>query len=269
MENRGSTPYVYILGYGRSGSTVIEMYFGDYVGARCLGEVSNFLRKPLSRDVLCSCGLSVCDCEQWLKLFRSNSASTKEVTKHLLPNALTQNQLLVDSSKGTIGSVLHVFRVLKCAKNIVFILPLRSPQGIILSRAKGNNAALRRGRQGRKAMHLLRLVPSYYLAMTFSILCVWISRKKYVLVDMESRPKASLRRVDFFLHKEFDLCRARIDDELDAQHLCEGNRVNLTGKKIEITDLSMPVLSRWPDKLAACLMKPLWLFCRRFLKGNL
>ncbi|MEM7544861.1 MAG: sulfotransferase [Pseudomonadota bacterium] len=58
------TEIVYILGAGRSGSTLLDRLLGSARGAISLGEVHSLWRLPLA-DLTCSCGASGHECGFW------------------------------------------------------------------------------------------------------------------------------------------------------------------------------------------------------------
>lgn len=57
-------PLIYILGVGRSGSTLLERMLGSAPGARAMGEVHALWRLPLA-SLTCSCGAPGPECPVW------------------------------------------------------------------------------------------------------------------------------------------------------------------------------------------------------------
>lgn len=58
------TDLIYIMGAGRSGSTLLERLLGSAPGITALGEVHSLWRMPL-RDLTCSCGAPGPECSFW------------------------------------------------------------------------------------------------------------------------------------------------------------------------------------------------------------
>jgi hypothetical protein len=60
---------IYIGGYGRSGSTVLDLILGENSEVISTGEICNFLSLTANHDNnLCSCGKSFSKCEFWSKM---------------------------------------------------------------------------------------------------------------------------------------------------------------------------------------------------------
>lgn len=63
--------YIYVLGYGRSGSTLIENRVVDLTSALALGEVKYLVERGLLYRELCSCGKKVDECEYWSLIYKN------------------------------------------------------------------------------------------------------------------------------------------------------------------------------------------------------
>lgn len=68
MTVKALGPVVYIMGTGRSGSTVLQALLANASNATGLGEVTHILRDGLRREQPCSCGKDVASCPIWSKL---------------------------------------------------------------------------------------------------------------------------------------------------------------------------------------------------------
>jgi UDP-N-acetylglucosamine transferase subunit ALG13 len=56
---------LFVAGFGRSGSTLLERLLGESKGVCTLGEVVHLWERGLVRDELCACGVSFSECPQW------------------------------------------------------------------------------------------------------------------------------------------------------------------------------------------------------------
>ena len=56
---------VYIAGFGRSGSTLLERLLGETPGVTCLGEVVHLWQRGLLDDESCACGEPFSRCPTW------------------------------------------------------------------------------------------------------------------------------------------------------------------------------------------------------------
>ncbi len=61
----GGPVIVYIAGFGRSGSTLLERLLGESPGVTCLGEVVHLWDRALDADELCACGEPFSRCPRW------------------------------------------------------------------------------------------------------------------------------------------------------------------------------------------------------------
>lgn len=59
---------LYIAGFGRSGTTLLERLLGEMSGVASLGEVVHLWERGLLRDELCGCGDPFSQCEMWQQI---------------------------------------------------------------------------------------------------------------------------------------------------------------------------------------------------------
>ena len=59
------TDVLYLLGKGRSGSTLLSMALGELDGVFAAGELRFFWRRGLVEDRRCACGERITDCAVW------------------------------------------------------------------------------------------------------------------------------------------------------------------------------------------------------------
>ena len=69
---------IYIMGYGRSGSTLLDIILGNHSEIESLGEVA-FLHQDLYQGGLCSCLNSYADCPFWSQVLQKH---LKAVSPH-------------------------------------------------------------------------------------------------------------------------------------------------------------------------------------------
>jgi len=70
---------LYIMGYGRSGSTVIESMLNSHPNVIACGELEYLLERGLDDSQSCSCGQSIMDCNLWKK---AAGLYKKKIEKH-------------------------------------------------------------------------------------------------------------------------------------------------------------------------------------------
>jgi hypothetical protein len=61
---------LFIGGYGRSGSTLLDRVLGETPGVQSLGEVRHLWREGLGENRRCGCGMPFQDCPYWMAVLR-------------------------------------------------------------------------------------------------------------------------------------------------------------------------------------------------------
>lgn len=165
MKDRDENKVIYIGGYGRSGSTLLDAYLSSSKNAIGIGEFSNYLDDRIhGRN--CSCGDKLSDCSFW-KNFNKNIAESdlKDLStaarhnerlslrrrkmdgayysylKEVLGFCFSDCDFVVDSSKTT---RLTFFRAVNISQlsDVFFIHLYREPRTLIGSLKKGSNKHL-------------------------------------------------------------------------------------------------------------------------------
>lgn len=162
---------LYIMGTGRSGSTILEIVLAHAASTHGAGELFDVIEDGLERNVTCSCGQPFNQCELWLPVsqalqpYRSHLAETKAMMRGIewhhgfwgqwlnrrpLPaqykdfndtlfktlHQHTGRATVIDSSKFA-GRALALHRLYGSRVKVVWLV--RSPAGILHSFRKPNN----------------------------------------------------------------------------------------------------------------------------------
>jgi len=93
---------LYIVGLGRSGSTVLNAYLSRYPGAVALGEIAGEMRHQKVRRAEqreCTCGRTLTTCPVWSSISRTAKNHEEWYTDVLHSPALNQYRVVVDASK--------------------------------------------------------------------------------------------------------------------------------------------------------------------------
>lgn len=171
----------YIGGYGRSGSSLLDMLMARHAGAMSGGEVSLLFRWSADGRK-CSCGDAVEECEVWggviervnrltgsaplmevhweLQKAERRHGSASDVWRRVWGAAFEELgrlgvERLVDSSKTAGGRARPLLlSELDSAKVVVLAHLVRRPEGVLNSSRRGNNFDLEsNGRQARVALY--------------------------------------------------------------------------------------------------------------------
>lgn len=71
MDKKNRKTVIYIAGYGRSGSTLLERVFNSHETIFGTGELNNFLDLIADGSSYCSCGEKIQECEFWSSVLQS------------------------------------------------------------------------------------------------------------------------------------------------------------------------------------------------------
>lgn len=133
---------IYVGGYGRSGSTALDIFMGLNSEARSMGELCNF-HHAVRGGNKCSCGQEVRDCEFWGPVSQavgSDKCDPMDVLGGVYPK-----EWVIDSSKTTMGNFFRPLKSWMSADEFVFIHLIRHPYGVYASVLNGGNRQLLSG----------------------------------------------------------------------------------------------------------------------------
>ncbi len=217
--------FIYIAGYGRSGSTLLERLLQCQHQVHACGEMTGFFRMYGSGSSRCSCGRTLEECEFWggvaRHLFQQNFYLHEFSSYHLiqkkreghwshggsfLPDkyhaeysrlmrpffeALTrqnsENRIFIDSSKTAYLNPLRPVAVSQLGKFRVRVIHLvRDPRGVIWSVKRGLNRSLETGKKARVKLPTVRAVAGWVFAnRAASKLELFFGKDNYCLVRYE------------------------------------------------------------------------------------
>ena len=250
---------IYIVGYGRSGSTLLDHMLSRKAGVFGAGELTNLFDEKL-QDGQCSCGEKISLCAFWSRVFPGehdpasnsrHSAITHAAERYLMParrqayysvwkgilNSLFLNpeiEFLVDSSKSSRATYRRPVLLRDMGCEVYLIHLVRKPVGVIGSLAKGSNKALEAGRAGSARLFWLRGAIGWFIA---NYLADRLARKyamRKLVVNYEGLlvdPQAELQEIAELTGAD-RLTDA--DDEHFVDHGISGNRMRRQTKKPEI-----------------------------------
>jgi hypothetical protein len=134
------TSLIYIGGYGRSGTTLLESLLATRPDILACGEVVSCLRNRLDRG--CTCGKPRQNCEIWGPFYQTpggiRGMSHAGLTLALLDRASDRYAFLVDSSKTAWGSFSAPFSLRqKLGDQLYLVHVIRDPRAVCWSNAGG------------------------------------------------------------------------------------------------------------------------------------
>lgn len=259
---------VYIAGYGRSGSTVLDVLLGNHPQIFGAGELSQLFFYQVAGSTACSCGQTYRECGFWKEImsqvgrtvdaseYRTADQLTKQserlgVLRKLDPRYrriwrdvfgaimdVTNREFVVDSSKS--ARVVQRRMLLlrdKCNLKIKVIHLVRDPRAVMWSLLRGatNRQPGEPGRRARRGHDGFRTLLSWILTNTI----VESQRLKldtcdYLRVryeDLLNNPEFELRRIGRLLGLDMAslLTSVQVDESFNVGHGVSGNRLRRRG----------------------------------------
>ncbi len=192
------TSLIYIGGYGRSGSTLLESLLTTRAGVLACGEVTGCLRKRIDRG--CTCGQARTECEVWGPIYNRpggpRGMTHDQLTLALLEGAAGDYGFLVDSSKtawGSFGAPFTLQRTLGDRFHLVHLV--RDPRGVCWSNAGGTR---KRGVVALPVLQHLKTSLGWWAANLSCEIFRWLRPSRYTRVrydDMARSHQSVLQRL--------------------------------------------------------------------------
>src|SRR5262249_55555259 len=127
---------IYIGGYGRSGSTLLEYLLSSHPALVACGEVQrSFRRFEVKKERLCTCGQTLPKCRVWApfkeKWSKLKGLPVDELTLSLLESVSGDYEVMVDSSKTARGSFSIPWRLSRrIGQDFLLVHLVRDPRGV-------------------------------------------------------------------------------------------------------------------------------------------
>lgn len=223
---------IYIVGFGRSGSTALAEAIEEKLNAVNLGEVKYLYRddkddllhpywlsfKQQHRDLLNDSSFNFLKHDSILGLFLDNKKYCENWNRIFGRMGLDpEEDVIIDSSKTPLDSILRGLRLKKCYETVLFVQPKRSYLDVITSLLKGKNSNIERG--NRKSQ-FRRLLHTAFISLPH-LLITYILTRFYILHGLETIGVNNLEKeIDKFLEKN-DLQRQKNSPSLPMIY---GNR---------------------------------------------
>jgi hypothetical protein len=239
---------IYIGGYGRSGSTMLERLFTANAEVVACGEVTRHLRRIKSAKI-CSCGRRMKLCPVWSpfrhKLNSLEGWEHRRLTLAMLNHVSRDFSVMVDSSKTAWGSALMPFRLCHdLGGDFLLVHLVRDPRGVCWSTVR----TLRRRKEG--GSEFSRYLRTIFGWMFANLVCEafgLIYPKQYLRLryeDVVGAPEDVLAPV----LRKVALSQSSLESlaKYDNCHQLHGNRMRF--KRISVTNLKQDLA--WKAKIS-------------------
>ena len=250
---------VYVSGYGRSGSTLLDMLLASAEGAWGGGELCwLFEEREAGRD--CSCGLPIETCPFWTAVFDDlarrdlDLAGAAEVTRRaqrvLLParshdaryaalwrathqaiRAVSGCSVIIDSSKSTRDTARRASLLRQGGERLRAVHLVRHPEAVLSSVRKGSNKKLERGEPAAMPAATARAVLGWMAANWMVERSAGEDRTLVRYEDVVSDPESELARIGRALAIDLGPTIAKVqrDEPFSPGHAIAGNRMRRGG----------------------------------------
>jgi len=260
LMDHGLPAVIYIGGYGRSGSTLLDRILGQHPKIFSGGELHRY-GEFIRSNLLCSCGKAVPDCEIWSDVDRLTDKVGTKASARWLNSAFglvlkvpvdqkgdfvdDQRQLfqsiasvagaaaIVDSSKTSYGAAGRPAALYRHAGiDLYFIHLVRHPYSVWASLNRGTNKQLegRLSHWGARRMVSLRAAIGWRFANAMAVRTAEeFGPDRAITVryeDLIYRTKHEIERLGNFLHLDLEVCFDVLSGRRPPreQHVVEGNR---------------------------------------------
>jgi len=249
---------VYIGGYGRSGSTLLEYILSCSEEVVACGEIASHIYK-YGLIKTCTCGRAVADCPVWGG-FQHGSGKLPDwnheaLTVAMLSHVSSDYAVMVDSSKTAWGSLLTPFRLRKrVVEDLLLVHLVRGPMPVCWSTVRTRHNF---GPPSTAAMRCLRTALGWTLANMASALFGWCYRDQYLCFRYEDLVRSPQQVVNAIMKK------TSLPPPRDLDHCgTGGNRHQLYGNSMRFNPLSqVSEDTAWKTEMPRGLKGLVWGLC--------
>lgn len=253
---------IYIMGAGRSGTTILEVLLANNRGFTGVGEVTHIFKDGFIENALCSCGKQTSGCMLWsfvrdkcqwhsrdirlaAKLFHDvawhtrfwwvalnlvsdeNKIHYRELNECLF-EAVTKKtgaEVIVDSSKYA-GRALLLANLFPDRVRVICLV--RSPAGLVAAFTKT-------GTDEQKPKPIWAILLYYfYVMLCMRVVAVALGRRTLLVryEDLCADPQGTLLRIGRWCARDMSelIGKITINEELNVGHIVTGNRLRKKGK---------------------------------------
>jgi hypothetical protein len=229
---------VYIGGYGRSGSTLLEYLLTASPAVVACGEVARHFER-FGRIKTCTCGRSMQACPVWSRVQHTSGKLSyrnhETLTIALFSDLSNAYAAMVDSSKTAWGSFLMPFRLRRrLGQNFLLIHLVRDPRAVCWStiRTATKHKDTRLG--SRPMLRCMRTAIGWSLANLASEIFGWRYSEQYMRVHYEQLARCPQRAIAAILERVLLAPpNAEVQSNLDNRHQLYGNSMRFKPLSIQ------------------------------------
>lgn len=287
---------VYVAGYGRSGSTLLDTMLGNHPDLFGGGELTWLFRFAQDASQWCSCGVPLKECTVWAELFDSlrrgfpdltladaaalnlrcerlggraseaDRARYRELWSFVLSTlrAAAGTKAIVDSSKISRLSY-HRLELLASlhGEETRTIHLTRDPRSVMQSVARGSNRRTEAGIDSRIRGGMYRGLVGWFVSnrLTEHLRSSLPGGSAHGLryEDLTQDPEAALRKLETFLGHDLSTIRTicRARGAFSPEHGLSGNRMRRAGRIVLRSERDHPLELSLSGRMAVALVRPM------------
>ena len=258
---------IYIGGYGRSGSTLLDIILGQSKYIESGGEIVH-AQIDIKKNRICTCNKSSEKCSVWSKVVNKIGSETdtgyhhlygfdnysllikslmpwyepaknvtdyyKKVNRVIYFSLIQNGEYLVDSSKTARNAASRPFALRRYANvDIYFIHIIRNPISVMKSLLSGKNSNLELIINGNEYYHLIMCLLSWPIANYYALLNrIIIGKEKSCVIffeDLITNPEHSISEIEHILNINLSDVKDYIRNGGEQQplHILSGNRMRM------------------------------------------
>ncbi len=253
---------LYIMGTGRSGTTILEILLSNNPGIFGVGEVTNIFQDGFTDDETCSCGKPTSACEHWSSVRQQCNWKEADISNlnqlfvdiawhtqfpKVASGLVTRNKkvifsktneclfqssadisdanIVVDSSKYA-GRALELARAFPQSVKIICLT--RSPAGLI-------NAFKKTDAAEQKPKSLSGTIYYYLYTLACFRIVAWLLKSRVLRIryeDMIANPDQTLCRIESWGGIDLSQTKSILKEKkwLETGHIVTGNRLRRQGR---------------------------------------
>jgi hypothetical protein len=231
---------IYIGGYGRSGSTLLEYLLTTHPSLVACGEVQrSFFRFEVKKERLCTCGQTLPACPVWGPFRRRwdelKGLPVDELTLVLLESVSADYEVMVDSSKTAWGSFSIPWRLSRrIGRDFLLVHLVRDPRGVCWSSIRTPWRSKKSRRPSPPIITALRAAVGWTAANLACEIFRWRHPDRYLRVRYDDLVRTPHEVIGTILHR-----MGVTPPESRLLSESNGNRHQLHGNAMRFKSLSL------------------------------
>lgn len=252
---------IYIMGYGRSGSTLLDIVLGDNKDIVTTGALDNYF-EWVNKNLFCACGKKMDGCDYWSQVAQHNSFSKKDIKlvkkmesivsffiyksrkkinkykslNNKLLNSISLNfskNTIVDSSKTTSDCLYRPLMLSKyCDINLKPIFLVRDPRAVVWSAMKKHGSPERETNDF-KLLRFVRTLISWNITNLLTLIIAKVYFKGFMFIKYEDfckNPIDELHRIEDYTRVDLEDVIQKINQNksINIGHNIGGNRLRFS-----------------------------------------